>query len=58
MPQISLSNVLFDHDRMRRLSMQSLFESLENLCEGTVVVDRDARIVWINERYAARLGAI
>jgi len=56
--QISLSNVLFDHDRMRRLSMQSLFESLENLCEGTVVVDRDARIVWINERYAARLGAI
>ena len=58
MSQISLSNVLFDHDRMRRLSMQSLFESLENLCEGTVVVDRDARIVWINERYAARLGAI
>ncbi len=58
MSQISLSNVLFDHERMRRLSMQSLFESLENLCEGTVVVDRDARIVWINERYASRLGAI
>jgi transcriptional regulator with PAS, ATPase and Fis domain len=50
--------MLLDHDRMRRLSMQSLFESLENICEGTVVVDSDARIVWINERYAMRLGAI
>jgi transcriptional regulator with PAS, ATPase and Fis domain len=52
------SNLLVDHDRIRELSMQSLFESLESLCEGTVVVDRDARIVWINERYANRLGAI
>lgn len=57
MPQISLPDVLLDHDEIRRLSMQSLFESLESLCEGTVVVDRDARIVWINERYATRLGA-
>ena len=38
--------------------MQSLFASLDNLCEGTVVVDRGARIVWINERYATRLSAI
>lgn len=37
--------------------MQSLFESFENLCEGTVIVDREARIVWINERYATKLGA-
>jgi transcriptional regulator with PAS, ATPase and Fis domain len=58
MPQISLPEMLLDHDRIRRRSMQSLFESLENLCEGTVVVDRNARIVWINERYAQRLGAI
>lgn len=58
MPPIILSDMLLDHDRMRRLSMQSLFESLENICEGTVVVDSDARIVWINERYAMRLGAI
>jgi transcriptional regulator with PAS, ATPase and Fis domain len=58
MPQTILSEMLLDHDRMRRLSMQSLFESLDSLCEGTVVVDRDARIVWINERYAMRLSAI
>ncbi len=58
MPQISLPEMLLDHDSIRRRSMQSLFESLENLCEGTVIVDRNARIVWINERYALRLGAI
>ncbi len=58
MPSISLSDMLLDHEQIRRLSMQSLFESLDNLCEGTVVVDRDARVVWINERYATRLGAI
>ncbi len=58
MAQIDLPDMLLDHEQIRRLSMQSLFESLEDLCEGTVVVDRDARIVWINERYATRLGAI
>ena len=36
--------------------MASLFEAFDSLCEGTVVVDRDARVVWINERYAARFG--
>ena len=58
MPPISLSDRLLDHEEIRRLSMQSLFENLDNICEGTVVVDRDARIIWINERYATRLGAI
>ena len=62
MPEISLSEptlaeALRDYAQIRRLSMQSLFESLETLCEGTVVVDHEARIVWINERYAKRLGA-
>ena len=62
MPEISLTDrtltdALSDYAEIRRLSMQSLFESLESLCEGTVVVDHEARIVWINERYAKRLGA-
>ena len=62
MPQISLSELpladaLRDYAQIRRLSMQSLFESLDTLCEGTVVVDQEARIIWINERYAKRLGA-
>lgn len=58
MPLTNMPDWLLDHDEIRRLSMQSLFENLDNICEGTVVVDRDARIIWINERYATRLGAI
>ncbi|MFB0934402.1 MAG: sigma 54-interacting transcriptional regulator [Propionivibrio sp.] len=53
----ALPEMLRDHEQIRRLSMQFLFDNLEELCEGTVVVDREARIVWINERYATRLGA-
>ena len=58
MPKINLPDWLLDHEKIRRLSMQSLFENLDSICEGTVIVDRDARIIWINERYATRLGAI
>ena len=50
-------SLLRDTEKIHRTSMQSLFESFENLCEGTVIVDREARIVWINERYATKLGA-
>ena len=61
MPQISLSELpladaLRDYTQIRRLAMQSLFDSLDTLCEGTVVVDLEARIVWINEPYAQALG--
>lgn len=41
---------------LRRQAMQSLFDSLDRQCEGTVVVDKEARIVWINDRYAHRFG--
>jgi transcriptional regulator with PAS, ATPase and Fis domain len=57
MPDNVLSEMLHDYEQIRMLSMPLLFESLETLCEGTVIVDRDSRIVWINERYATRLGA-
>jgi transcriptional regulator with PAS, ATPase and Fis domain len=33
-----------------------LFEIIEQSSEGTVIVDRDANIVWMNERYAKRFG--
>jgi transcriptional regulator with PAS, ATPase and Fis domain len=40
--------------------MKSLFERLDSLCEGAVAVDRQARIVWINEKYlsALRFGSM
>jgi transcriptional regulator with PAS, ATPase and Fis domain len=50
------ATALADFEGVRRHAMQSLFANLEALCEGTLVVDRNARVVWINERYAARFG--
>src|SRR5207253_7986873 len=47
---------LRDSMAIHRLAMQSLFERLDSLCEGAVAVDRQARIVWINEKYLATLG--
>ncbi len=47
---------LKDHDAIRRIAKKSLFEGLDGMCEGAIIVDRDARIVWISEKYAARLG--
>ena len=44
-----------DHSQLLQKAMQSMFDCFEGLCEGTVIVDRSARVVWINDRYAARL---
>ncbi|WP_449125743.1 sigma-54 interaction domain-containing protein [Pseudomonas viridiflava] len=49
-------NNLNDYQSIRRLAIRSLFEIIEQSSEGTVIVDKDARIVWINERYARRFG--
>jgi transcriptional regulator with PAS, ATPase and Fis domain len=43
-------------EALRALAMRSLFERLEALCEGAVAVDLDAKVVWINEKYARRVG--
>jgi transcriptional regulator with PAS, ATPase and Fis domain len=42
-------------DVLRR-AMDSLSRTFENFSEGTFIVDADARVVWINKRYAARFG--
>ena len=36
--------------------MQSVFDCFDQLAEGCLIVDREARVVMINDRYAARLG--
>jgi transcriptional regulator with PAS, ATPase and Fis domain len=43
-------------DEIRRLAMQTLFERLDSLCEGAIAVDVHARVVWMNEKYAKKLG--
>jgi len=43
-------------DEIRRLAMQTLFERLDSLCEGAIAVDTQARVVWMNDKYARKLG--
>ena len=40
----------------RTAATRALFERLEALCEGALVVDREARVVWMNDKYARRFG--
>jgi transcriptional regulator with PAS, ATPase and Fis domain len=46
---------LKDPAAVRKIARKSLFEGLDRMCEGAVIVDREARIVWISDKYAARL---
>jgi transcriptional regulator with PAS, ATPase and Fis domain len=47
---------LKDPAAVRKIARKSLFEGLDRMCEGAIIVDRDARIAWISDKYAARLG--
>ncbi|WP_235580849.1 sigma 54-interacting transcriptional regulator [Pseudorhodoferax sp. Leaf265] len=38
------------------LAIRSLFDRLEDLCEGAVAVDMEARVAWINDKYARKVG--
>ncbi|GGP27216.1 sigma-54 interaction domain-containing protein [Silvimonas amylolytica] len=53
---LDLTYLLADYDSVRQWAIQSMFDTMEDFCEGTVIVDHEARIVWINARYAARFG--
>src|SRR5947209_1357581 len=46
---------LKDPAEVRKIAKKSLFEGLDRMCEGAIVVDREARIVWISDKYAAKL---
>ena len=46
---------LKDPAEVRRIAKRSLFEGLDRLCEGAIIVDRESRIVWMSDKYAARL---
>lgn len=40
-------------DRIRQRVMDTLLSAFSALSEGLLIVDRDARIVWMNEQYPA-----
>ena len=46
---------LTDPGTVRKIARKSLFQCLDHMCEGAILVDREARIVWISDKYAARL---
>ena len=48
--------LLGNHLLVKQKAMQSVFDSFDKLAEGCLIVDRDARVVMINDRYAAQLG--
>ena len=41
---------------LRELAARALSSQFVDLCQGAVIVDADARVVWINGQYPARLG--
>src|SRR5262249_49472263 len=43
-------------EAIRTVAMKSLFDRLEALCEGAVAVNTEAKVIWINKKYAERLG--
>jgi transcriptional regulator with PAS, ATPase and Fis domain len=47
---------LDDFGAMREQAMQTVFRAFDRACEGTLIVDRECRIVWINGHYAQRFG--
>ena len=46
---------LKDPEAVRKIAKKSLFEALDHICEGAIIVDREARVVWLSEKYASRL---
>ncbi|MEW6704727.1 MAG: sigma 54-interacting transcriptional regulator [Pseudomonadota bacterium] len=48
--------VVLDFDALRAQAMQTVFRAFERASEGTLIVDRECRIVWISERHARRFG--
>ncbi|MCD6078760.1 MAG: zraR4 [Ramlibacter sp.] len=47
-----------DGERILELAARSMFELFANASEGMLLVDRDARVVWINEQYKRFLPAL
>jgi transcriptional regulator with PAS, ATPase and Fis domain len=47
-----------DGQRILELAARSMFDLFANASEGMLLVDRDARVVWINEQYKRFLPAL
>src|SRR5262249_54358548 len=43
-------------DSILQVGMRSLLDLFDDSCEGTIAIDDQGRVVWINDKYAAVLG--
>jgi transcriptional regulator with PAS, ATPase and Fis domain len=47
-----------DSDRVLRLAAETFFDHLSEMCEGILVVDKSARIVWVNDRWQRNIASL
>ncbi len=47
-----------DSDRVLRLAAETFFDHLSEMCEGILVVDASARIVWTNDRWQRNMASL
>jgi transcriptional regulator with PAS, ATPase and Fis domain len=45
-----------DAGKLLKVATESLLSHFAEICEGAIIVDREARVVWMNDRYPKRLG--
>jgi transcriptional regulator with PAS, ATPase and Fis domain len=45
-----------DTERLRQRAVEAMFGYLRDMCRGGILVDRDSRIAWIDEKYKKVLG--
>jgi transcriptional regulator with PAS, ATPase and Fis domain len=57
-PRKNHDSLPLDGQRILALAARSMFDLFANASEGMLLVDRDARVVWINEQYKRFLPAL
>ncbi len=57
-PMLDTSKTDYPNDiqQLLEVASQSLLNHLADLCEGAIIVDRQARVVWMNENYPKHIG--
>lgn len=55
-PVLPLPESLNDIQQLIKTASNSLLTHFAEMCEGAIIVDKYARIVWMNEHYPRRLG--
>src|SRR5690606_35757224 len=57
-PATSIDASYYDTDKILRQAAATFFDHLSEMCEGILLVDREARLVWINDRYERYLATL